>query len=1313
MSRTGNLCGSLKGFSITIATLLVVLGHAASPANAGINQWTSNGPEGGVVITIAINPHTPTTLYAGTNNLFKSTNGGNTWSPINTGPTDTNVRALAIDPSTPATIYAGTYGVVFKSINGGNTWSTINTGLTNTNVMALAIDPSTPSTIYAGTNGGGVFKSTNGGSTWSQATSGLTSLTVSSIAIDPSTPATIYAGTYGGVFKSTTGGDTWSRITTSTYVMALTIDPSTPATIYAGTWGGGVWKSTNAGSTWSTINTGLTNTTVMALAIDPFTPSTIYAGTSGGVFKSTNSGSTWSPIGAGLTNASVQALTIDPSTPATIYTGTYGGGVFKSTDSGNTWSPKNTGLLASLVVSLAFDSTHSSNLYSGTYSGVFRSTTGGSIWSPINTGLTNTYVQVLAIDPSTPATIFAGTNGGGVFKSTDGVNTWSPINTGLMNSNVQALAIDPSTPANIYAGTNGGGVFKSTNSGDTWTQANSGLTSFIVNSLAVDPSTPATIYAATNGGVFKSTNGGNTWSQINTSKFVYALAIYPSNSATLYAGGSGGVFKSTNGGNTWSQINTSLAYAFAFDPFTPATIYMGTSGGLFRSTNAGSTWNPIYAGLTNTNVHALAVDPVTQGTLYTGTYGGGVIAWTFSTTPPSPPSDVWVTPSDGQIRIGWNSAPDASSYNLYYSTSPTVTKGTGTKRTGITNPYTVSSLTNGTTYYFIVTAVNAYGESIESDQVSAIPTVSSLAYSLSDLAGNWEINSLTSGYSAPWWTRLSLTIASDGSYTLTQTHSDGTTSTGSGTMSITSSGIVTRADNPTFQCTMAPGKTVMACTATYGEKAYVDTELAIATKMGTSYSLADLTSTWNMNGLGTPGPLWSRGTFNFSEDGSISGTSNGSDGSSTPISGNIAISADGIITVSSAQLPLSFRCTMDSGKSVIACTDTTSGGETDMHIFTRKASSYSQADATGVWNVNTLISPTAWWGRGPINIQDNGSFSSNLNSSSGSPEPVSGTFTIGTDGTINAASDGMTSFGCDMEAGKTVTVCTGTGSSSDSNLMVLTKQAQNSTKTLSGFAVTNGPISVNESSTATYGATAYWSDGTSSSVPPTWSVTPTTYATIDSGTGVLATLSVTGDQAATINASYTFGGITLSATRKIIILDQRYTLTIGIDGNGNGSVNSIPSGPIACSYSPLAGTCSTNQTADTTLTLAATPGGDSTFSGWGGACTNSVGNCDVLFDADKSLTATFTLAPLARILTTPYATLLAAYNAAATSDTVIMLKEGEPGSALGTLNANADKSVTLRGGYNAAYTANSGSTVILGPVTLGSGMVIFDNVGVR
>ena len=61
--------------------------------------------------------------------VFKSTNGGGNWSAVNTGLTDTYVHALAIDPVTPTTLYAGTEGGgVFKSTDGGGNWSAVNTG---------------------------------------------------------------------------------------------------------------------------------------------------------------------------------------------------------------------------------------------------------------------------------------------------------------------------------------------------------------------------------------------------------------------------------------------------------------------------------------------------------------------------------------------------------------------------------------------------------------------------------------------------------------------------------------------------------------------------------------------------------------------------------------------------------------------------------------------------------------------------------------------------------------------------------------------------------------------------------------------------------------------------------------------------------------------------------------------------------------------------------------------------------------------------------------------------------------------------------
>jgi photosystem II stability/assembly factor-like uncharacterized protein len=110
------------------------------------------------------------------------------------------IRALAIDPATPTTLYAGTSAGVFKSTDGGENWRTVNNGLANVDVRALAIDSVTPTTLYAGTWGGGVFKSTDGGENWNAFNMGLVNLHVFALAIDPVTPTTIYAGTDIGVF---------------------------------------------------------------------------------------------------------------------------------------------------------------------------------------------------------------------------------------------------------------------------------------------------------------------------------------------------------------------------------------------------------------------------------------------------------------------------------------------------------------------------------------------------------------------------------------------------------------------------------------------------------------------------------------------------------------------------------------------------------------------------------------------------------------------------------------------------------------------------------------------------------------------------------------------------------------------------------------------------------------------------------------------------------------------------------------------------------------------------------------------------------
>src|SRR5439155_1064824 len=189
---------------VLLGALLVT---SSRTAEGGINSWTStNGPGGGPIGALAIDPVTPATLYAGTdsNGVFKSTNGGASWSAVNTGLTVKTVSNLAIDPQTPATLYTatreaagfGSGGVVNKSTDGGGSWSAANTGLPNYSYLtALAIDPQTPATLYATTYdpqptpAGVVFKSNDGGGRWSAVNTGLTNLYGRALAIDPQRPA--------------------------------------------------------------------------------------------------------------------------------------------------------------------------------------------------------------------------------------------------------------------------------------------------------------------------------------------------------------------------------------------------------------------------------------------------------------------------------------------------------------------------------------------------------------------------------------------------------------------------------------------------------------------------------------------------------------------------------------------------------------------------------------------------------------------------------------------------------------------------------------------------------------------------------------------------------------------------------------------------------------------------------------------------------------------------------------------------------------------------------------------------------------------
>ena len=156
--------------------------------------------------------------------VLKSTDGGASWSAVNVGlPDQISVSTLAIDTQNPGTLYIGTgwdlayvtpqavSGEIFKSTDGGESWFAASLGLPGDFVSSLLIDPKNAGTVYAVT-GSGIFKTTDGGMSWSAANMGLPATHVLALTLDSQDPGTLYAGTLSGVFTSADGAELWSAL---------------------------------------------------------------------------------------------------------------------------------------------------------------------------------------------------------------------------------------------------------------------------------------------------------------------------------------------------------------------------------------------------------------------------------------------------------------------------------------------------------------------------------------------------------------------------------------------------------------------------------------------------------------------------------------------------------------------------------------------------------------------------------------------------------------------------------------------------------------------------------------------------------------------------------------------------------------------------------------------------------------------------------------------------------------------------------------------------------------------------------------------
>ncbi|MCC7264760.1 MAG: choice-of-anchor D domain-containing protein [Candidatus Latescibacteria bacterium] len=314
MNRLGKL--------ILGAALLLVV-----QARAGLNQWTSTGPAS-AVNAVAAHAQIPARLYAaGSDGLYRSPDGGQTWENVRGPLLGRSVLCLAVDPEDGDRLYAGANAGLYLSEDAGSSWAKASQPAAG--VLCLAAGPG--GRVWAGTFGQGVYRSPDSGRTWEVSTGTMAEAIVFAVAPAPEDADLVYAGTSAGLFLSRDGGRTWTP--GGSALQALSVRAITPlpgaGRLLAGTFGEGVFRSEDGGQTWTAINSGLADLAVRSLSAETGSERVFYAATANqGFFRTGDGGQVWRALNTGLPSLTARSVLVHPGQAGRVLGGGAGKGVW-------------------------------------------------------------------------------------------------------------------------------------------------------------------------------------------------------------------------------------------------------------------------------------------------------------------------------------------------------------------------------------------------------------------------------------------------------------------------------------------------------------------------------------------------------------------------------------------------------------------------------------------------------------------------------------------------------------------------------------------------------------------------------------------------------------------------------------------------------------------------------------------------------------------------------------------------------------------------------------------------------------------------
>lgn len=689
-----------------------------TPLAAG--GWTSVGPATsssgyngiGRINCLAFHPTDVNTIWVGTpaGGLWKTTNGGSSWSNNSDDFPSLGVSAIAIHPTTPTTMYIGTgdgdgYDTYFygmrKSIDGGTTWTTVAMPGSQPNVARkIIINPTNPSTVIAATDNG-LYQSTNDGVSWILATPG----NMYDLEFKPGDPSIVYASSRTEIFKSTNGGSTWTsvRSITGSNRIALAVSPANPALVVALSSSSadngfnGVYTSNNSGVSFSTTattpnllgwakdgaDTGGQGYYDLDIVISPTDANTIFVG---GVntWKSTNGGTSWTINTFWYDDGSAtQAVHADKhflgyqNGSTTLFQGC-DGGIYKTTN-GTNWTDLSAGLVISQMYKLGTAQT-SDAVMVGLQDNSSKAKLPGLSW--VDIASTGDGMEG-AIDPTNDKVQYTESYYGNIRRITLNASYQKIAEVGIKpvgqsGAWVTPFVIDPNNASTIYIGFKD--IFKSTDKGTTWTQISTSLSTSNMTNIAVAPSNSNYIYVSSGSSMFKTTNGGSSWTSVTqpTGGWISYIMVNPAAPSTVYitlsnAGSGQKVYKSTDGGGTWTNISGTLPNlsinCITYQKTTNDALYIGTDVGIFYRDGTMNDWITFKAGLPNVIVNELEIN-YSNNKILAATYGRGLWESNLYSVGPqtcSIPSNLNTSGVlSTEANLSWSGTSIATSYTVQY-----------------------------------------------------------------------------------------------------------------------------------------------------------------------------------------------------------------------------------------------------------------------------------------------------------------------------------------------------------------------------------------------------------------------------------------------------------------------------------------------------------------------------------------------------------------------------------------------------------------------------------------------------------------------